>query len=326
MAFHTVPNHILVDILEGMDTRLMVRASVTCRAMYDAAEHVRSLRPVLRPHTVTEQLAWMARRAARVTHVRGVRLSPLSPCWAALRDCHALVALAVSISRVPFAVFRTLPTRALLTLNIHRLDPGVNDVFSTRALARFPALRRAHITFAPGWALAVVGPGDLPCLETLELRRIPAIAITASLSATHHVGLHALDVMSGRVHVAPGCASLALRCDANHIDTLRELVHPGVEALSLCAPTLDDLGGVQAFPNLTALHLASRFITVPDTRGLSRLTRLQMDAANCLVFDQRSAVPPGLRILAASSQHRPLDITPYLDMAAQSRAADHSDV
>jgi hypothetical protein len=316
-----LPIHILVTILEAMDTRAVVRASMTCRALYDAAAQVRSLRPVLRPHTAADQLAWMGRRRDRVTHVRAVRLSPLSPCWAALPDFPALHTCMVALSRVPVSLVRSLP-ESLRTLDIHRLEPAVNDVFSTRALARFPNLRRAHITFAPGWALAVVGPGDLPpCLETLELRRIPAIAVTAPLPATRHVGLHALDVMSGRVHVAPRCASLALRCDATCIDGLSALIHPDVQALSICAPVIDDLGDVQAYPCLTALHLAARYFTVPDTSQLAHLTRLQLDAANCLVFDRRSAVPPGLRLLAASSQHRPLDIAPYLEMSAVDRAA-----
>lgn len=319
MTFASVPNHILVAVLEGMDTRSVVRASVSCRAMYEAAGHVRSLRPVIRPHTAAAQLEWVSARRERVTHLRAVRLSPLSPWWTAVRDLPGLRVCMIALSRVPPSIFHALPPHALQTLDIHQLAPGLNDVFSTRSLARFPALRRAHITFAPGWALAIVGPGELPRLETLELRRVPAIAVTASLQATHHVGLHALDVMSGRVHVAPRARSLALRCDDARIDTLPELVHADVEALSLNAQDIDDLGDVQAFPRLTALHLASHFITVPDARGLTQLTRLQLDAVNCLVFDKFSAVPPGLRILTASSQHRPLDITPYLDRAAASR-------
>lgn len=314
-----IPLHVLVTMLETLDTRSVVRASMTCRALYDAAEQVRSLQPVLRPHTVVDQLDWMAARRDRITRVRAVRLSPLSQCWAALADMPALTALAVALSRVPASILRTLSAPSLRALDIHRLAPGMNDVFSTRVLARFPNLRRAHITFAPGWALAVVGPGDVPAMDTLELRRIPAIAVTASLPVTTHVGLYALDVLSGRVPVAPRCSSLSLRCDETPIDTLPDLVHPDVRVLSLAVPrNLQDVD-VASYTHLQALHLASTFVTVPDLRGLSHLTRLQLDAAKCLVFDRRSAVPQGLSVLSASSQHRPLDITPYLDMSAAER-------
>ncbi len=317
-----VPQHLLTSLLEAMDTRSMVCASMTCRALYDASHDVRALRPVLRPHTVNDQLDWMASRKDRVTRVRAVRLSPRSPCWATLANLPALETLALALTRVPASILRTLSAPALRALDIHRLAPGMNDVFSTRSLARFPNLRRAHITFAPGWALAVVGPGDLPVMDTLELRRIPAIAVTGSVPVTGHVGLHALDVLHGRVRVAPQSESLAIRCDETPIDTLADLVHPDVRVLSLCAPRhLQDVD-VVSYTELKSLHLASKFITVPDLRPLSHLTRLQLDAASCLVFDQRSAVPKGLCVLAASSQHRPLDITPYLEMSAADRHSE----
>lgn len=321
-----VPMHILVDILEAMDTRSVVRASMTCRALRDAAERVRSLRPVLRPRTVTEQLVWMAARRDRVTRVRAVQLSPLSPCWAALANLPALDTLTVALSRVPDSILHTLPAAAprLRALDIHHLvrGPRRNDVFSTSVLARFPALRRAHITFAPGWALALVGPGDLPHLEFIELRLIPAIAVIASLPVTGHVGLHALDVLHGTVPVAPRCDSLSIRCDATPIDTLANLIHADVRVLSISTPQqhMPQDVDVTTFTKLRSLTLNAKLIVVPDMRGLTRLTRLRLDAsAGYVVCDhRRSAVPLGLRVIQAYSRHRPIDITPYL-------AATHSD-
>lgn len=321
----TVPADILVMVLERLDTRTMARASTACRAFHTVADTVRSLRPILRPHDAAEQLAWMLdpTRRDRVTTVHAVRLGHGTP-WALLSGLPKLRSLSVCLSRVPHTIFRTLGD-TILNLDIHRLDPGINDVFSTRQLARFPALRRAHITFAPGWALAVVGPGAdaLPHLHTLQLRRIPAIAVTASMPSLRHVSLHALDVMAGRVPVAPHAASLTLQCDETPLDDLPDLVHATVRDLTVLARASPETPVVEALlPSLTrlaSLHLGYDVLQVPDLRPLTRLTRLQLDAGAGMVFDTHSAVPPSLVFMHATSQRRPIDIRAYLDVAAATR-------
>jgi hypothetical protein len=322
-----IPTDVLVMVLERMDTRTMARASTACRAFHTAAQAVRALRPILRPHDAAGQLLWALdpARRERVTTIHGVRLGHGTP-WSLLAGLPKLQSLSVCLSRVPHTLFRHLGD-SLLNVDIHRLDPGINDVFSTRQLARFPSLRRAHITFAPGWALAVVGPcaDSLPHLHTLQLRRIPAIAVTSSMPSLHHVSLHALDVMAGRVPVAPNALSVALHCDETPLDDLPNLVHPTVRDLTVLArgsPESDSF-----FPSLThlkSLHLGYDVLPVPDLRSLERLTRLQLDAGACLVFDTHSAVPSTLAMLQATSQRRPMDIQTYLDVAAQTRASRRS--
>jgi hypothetical protein len=208
---------------------------------------------------------------------------------------------------------------------VHQLnsDPS-SDVFSTHVFSKFIHVRRIHISFAPGWSLALVGPGmeTLTQLETCEFRRIPAIAVTQHIPARTHVSLHAFDVMStapGRA-VAPYASSLSLQCDDAPIDSLDDMLgDPGhFHSLMVGCTGMLTLPRMDDMISLKHLHIWTTIYRFPDLEeSLPVLERLRIDVDSCVVFDQRSSLPPSIQRVNVTSQSMPVDVYEYLTDHAQ---------
>jgi hypothetical protein len=316
-----VPRDVLLSILTKLDTASLLIVATTCRALRDAANDVRSLRPHVTLKNRDAFLRWIVSRqnAPRVTVLRVSRAISPPPLhtldW--LGTLENLRSFISAFCRVPSTLFQALPTTALLNLHIHQLSPGTNDVFSTRLVSKFTKLRRLHISFAPGWTLAIVGPGldALTHLETFELRRVPAVAIIDPIPATSHVALHAFDVMSSQIPVAPYATSLRLECDDAPIATLEEML--GVRSTKLSSLVIGSTGMLRVpylydMIHLKHLHIWTTIYCFPDLDRLPCLQKLRIDVDSSLVFDQTSSLPPSIHSVNVTAQGTPIDVYEYL--------------
>lgn len=322
-----VPRDILIPILSKLDTASLVGAATTCRALRDAAECVTSLRLHMTPRTHDGLLHWLSVRqnSRKISFFRVSRAISSSSFLGWIRALENLKSFITAFCRVPASIFSELPTQTLLSLNIHQLHPGLGgDVFTTRVLTEFTALRRIHISFAPGWSLALVGPGleTLTSLETFEVRRIPAVAVTHSIPATSHVALHAFDVMSSQIPVAPRATSLSLLCDDAPIDTLEEMLGDETIVRNLRSLTLASTGMLRIpylydMIHLKHLHIWTTLYYFPELDRLLNLKKLIIDVDSSFVFDHVSSLPPSIVCVRATAQGTPVDIYDYLRQDTQ---------
>ena len=325
MMLTSLPTEVLTRVLSFLDTKTIATAATACTALRDAAVMVPRLKPVMTPRNMHAMMAWLEldhvrHRVISLRISRALRstqypaLTMLAPWITGLTNLRSLSA---AFCRLPPAIMHALPSVPLLNLHLHQFLPGVNDVFSTRLLGGFRSLRRAHITFAPGWTIGFVGPGldDLHDLQTLELRRLPAIAITQPLRVTHHLALYALDSMqtSGSIDVAaPHAQSITLECDHASLEHSMRLP-ASLKSLKLRCPEYMDVHFIQHLAALELLDLQLDSFTLPDLGQMQALRMASFDARACIVFDTRSSLPPGLKAARAMCDGHPFDIYSYID-------------
>ena len=318
--FVSLPDDILRRILLAVDLPTLLSLSATCTTLYTLAATITHLKPyVTRDTSPAEQIEWM-----RLPHV-GPRISSLrisralrehdSSSW--LHSLTHMRSFMAAFCRITPAVFSSLRPDALLNLDVHQLVPfpqnEENDVFSTSLLAKFTNLRRCHITFGAGWSLAMVGKGidTMSHLQSLSLRRVPALSVTRSIFATD-VHLHATDVMACRVPLAPRATSLRLECDDHPLD-LRAMQLPAdtLEFLEVRSKGMVTIPALSLMTRLTALDVRCHAFMLPDIRTLTLLKRMCVDVEYCVVVDADTAVPKGLEHIAARACGVPFDLRDF---------------
>lgn len=330
MQLTQLPTDILGVLARLLDTHTLARAACTCTTLRDAAAQVPSLRPQMNPANADALATWLEldHIKERVTGLRATRTCPAPHTLHALPNMRMF---AIAFTRVPHRILRALPT-SLLSLHIHRLVPSAGSamwhtkIFPTDFfLKKFVQLRRAHITFGPGWNSVVI-EGDLPAtMQTLELRCAPIIVVRGPIPAQTSVSLHAFDwlrirggVTSSVIH--PLCKVVTLACDNNAIEvgdffkSTMSTLSTNIQSLDVSCPNyvrfpLDRIGRT-----LRSLRVRAGLWHLPDLRShCPELRTLEAHVDHAFVCDLASSVPNAdtMDILCTTSQGSPTNLRDY---------------